>query len=111
MDNRPKVFPTPEQIASANQTGDEIANMQEQSITSGQVSTSEAAAAAEMARRTYEQLKAREEALKKAELEPIAVLLLASKLLKAAYAPTAVLFVPELFSKAPEPYLVLFTII
>ena len=67
MDNRPKVFPTPEQIASANQTGNEIADMQEQAITSGQVSTSEAAAAAEMARRTYEQLKAREEALRKAE--------------------------------------------
>lgn len=67
MDNKPKVFPTPEQIASANQTGNEIADMQEQAITSGQVSTSEAAAAAEMARRTYEQLKAREEALRKAE--------------------------------------------
>ena len=69
MDNRPRVFPTPEQIAAANQTGGEIANMQEQAITSGQVSTSEAAAAAEMARRTYEQLKAREEALRRAELE------------------------------------------
>jgi hypothetical protein len=69
MDNRPKVFPTPEQIAAANQTGDEIAKMQEQTITSGQVSSGEAAAAAEMARRTYEQLKAREEALKRAELE------------------------------------------
>ena len=69
MDNRPKVFPTPEQIAAVNQTGNENVIMQEQSITSGQVSTSEAAAAAEMARRTYEQLKAREEALRRAELE------------------------------------------
>jgi len=68
MDNRPKVFPTPEQIASANQTGEEIAKQQEQTITSGQVSSGEAAAAAEMARRTYEQLKAREEALRQAEL-------------------------------------------
>ena len=69
MDNKPKVFPTPEQIAAANQTGDEIAKKQEEVITSGQVSSGEAAAAAEMARRTYEQLKAREEALKRAELE------------------------------------------
>ncbi len=69
MDNRPKVFPTPEQIAAANQTGEEIAKQQEQTITSGQVTSGEAAAAAEMARRTYEQLKAREEALKRAELE------------------------------------------
>ena len=67
MENRPKVFPTPEQIASANQTGEEIAKQQEQNITSGQVTSSEAAAAAEMARRTYEQLKAREEALKQSE--------------------------------------------
>lgn len=69
MDNRPKVFPTAEQIAAANQTGEEIAKKQEETITSGQVSQGEAAAAAEMARRTYEQLKAREEALKQAELE------------------------------------------
>ena len=69
MDNKPRVFPTAEQIAAANQTGEEIANEQEQVITSGQVTLGEAAAAAEMARRTYEQLIAREEALKKAELE------------------------------------------
>jgi hypothetical protein len=69
MDNRPKVFPTAEQIAAANQNGEEIANEQEQTITSGQVTLGEASAAAEMARRTYEQLIAREEALKKAELE------------------------------------------
>jgi len=68
MDNKPKVFPTAEQIAAANQTGEEIAKEQEQAITSGQVSSGEAYAAAEMARRTYEQLKAREEALKQAEL-------------------------------------------
>ena len=69
MENRPKVFPTAEQIASANQTGEEIAKKQEEIITSGQISQGEAAAAAEMARRTYEQLKAREEALREAELK------------------------------------------
>ncbi len=66
---RPRVFPTPEQIAAANQTGAEIAKQQEETIISGQVSPGEAAAAAEMARRTAEQLKAREEALRRAELE------------------------------------------
>jgi hypothetical protein len=69
MDNKPRVFPTPEQIAMANQTGDEIAKKQEETITSGQVSTGEAAAAAEMARRTAEQLRLREERLKQIELE------------------------------------------
>lgn len=67
MENRPKVFPTPEQISAANQTGEEIAKKQEEIITSGQVSPGEAAAAAEMARRTYEQMKAREEALRNTE--------------------------------------------
>ena len=64
MNEKPRVFPTPEQIAAANQTGEEIAKEQEIAITSGQVPPGEAAAAAEMARRTAEQLKAREEALK-----------------------------------------------
>jgi len=64
MSDRPKVFPTAEQIAAANQTGNEIAQAQEQTITSGQVSPGETAAAAEMARRTQEQLRLREEALK-----------------------------------------------
>jgi hypothetical protein len=67
MENRPKVFPTAEQIAAANQTGGEITNQQEQIISPEQVTSSEAAAASEMARRTYEQLKAREEALKQVE--------------------------------------------
>lgn len=67
MENRPKVFPTAEQIAAANQTGAEIAKEQEQTITSGQVSSGEAEAAAEMLRRTQEQLRLREEALRNAE--------------------------------------------
>jgi hypothetical protein len=67
MSDKPKVFPTAEQIAAANQTGAEIAQEQEQTITSGQVSYGEAAAAAEMARRTQEQLRLREEALINAE--------------------------------------------
>ena len=67
MSDKPKVFPTAEQIAAANQTGAEIAQEQEQTITSGQVSDGEAIAAAEMARRTQEQLRLREEALRNAE--------------------------------------------
>lgn len=67
MENRPKVFPTAEQIALANQTGEEIAKEQERTITSGKVSPGESAAAAEMARRTAEQLRLREEALRNAE--------------------------------------------
>lgn len=67
MNDKPKVFPTAEQIAAANQTGAEIAQEQEQTITSGQVPYSEAEAAAEMARRTQEQLRLREEALRTAE--------------------------------------------
>lgn len=67
MSDKPKVFPTAEQIAAANQTGAEIAQEQEKTITSGQVSPGEAAAAAEMARRTQEQLRLREEALRNAE--------------------------------------------
>ena len=67
MSDRPKVFPTADQIAAANQTGNEIAKEQEQTITSGQVLPGEAAAAAEMARRTAEQLRLRDEALKAQE--------------------------------------------
>lgn len=67
MSDKPKVFPTPEQIAAANQTGNEIAQEQEQTIIGGLVSPGEAAAAAEMARRTAEQLKLREEALMNAQ--------------------------------------------
>ena len=69
MDNKPRVFPTPEQIAAANQTGDEIAKKQEETITSGQVPPGEAAAAAEMARRTAEQIRLREEKLKQLEIQ------------------------------------------
>jgi hypothetical protein len=69
MDSKPKVFPTAEQIASANQTRSEITQEQEQTIIDGQVSDGEAAAAAEMVRRTQEQIRLREEALKKAEDE------------------------------------------
>ena len=67
MSDKPKVFPTAEQIAAANQTGAEIAQEQEQTITSGQVSGGEASAAAEMARRTQEQLRLREEAIRNSE--------------------------------------------
>jgi len=67
MSDKPKVFPTAEQIAAANQTGVKIAQEQEQTITSGQVTDGEAAAAAEMVRRTQEQLRLREEALRNAE--------------------------------------------
>jgi hypothetical protein len=69
MDSKPKVFPTAEQIASANQARSEITQEQEQTIIDGQVSDGEAEAAAEMVRRTQEQIRLREEALKKAEDE------------------------------------------
>lgn len=65
--NRPRVFPTPEQMAAANQTGEDIAREQEQTITQGQISPGEAAAAEEMARRTAEQLRLREETLRQQE--------------------------------------------
>lgn len=64
MENRPKVFPTAEQVAAANQTGVEIAKEQEEIIMSNQVPAGEIEAAAEMARRTAEQLRLREEALR-----------------------------------------------
>lgn len=67
--NKPRVFPTQEQIAAANQTGVEIAKQQENTIMNNQVLPGEAAAAEEMARRTAEQLRLREEALKQAELQ------------------------------------------
>jgi hypothetical protein len=67
MSDKVRVFPTPEQIAAANQTGEEIARKQEETITSGLVSDGEAKAAAEMARRTAEQLRLREERLKRDE--------------------------------------------
>jgi hypothetical protein len=65
MSDKLRVFPTPEEIAAANQTGEEIARQQEVTITSGLVSNGEAMAAAEMARRTAEQLRLREERLKR----------------------------------------------
>jgi hypothetical protein len=67
MSDKPKVFPTAEQIAAANQTGAQIAQEQEQIITSGLVPNGEAEAAAEMLRRTQEQLRLREEALRNAQ--------------------------------------------
>jgi len=67
--NRPRVFPTPEQMAAANQTGEDIARKQEEAIMQGQILPGEAAAAEEMARRTAEQLRLRDEALKQAEME------------------------------------------
>lgn len=67
--NKPRVFPTQEQINAANQTGEEIARKQEDAIMNNQVLPGEAAAAEEMARRTSEQLRLREEALRQAELD------------------------------------------
>ena len=64
MENRPKVFPTADQIAAANQTGVQIAKEQEETIMNNQVSSGEIEAATEMARRTAEQLRLREESLK-----------------------------------------------
>lgn len=67
--NKPRVFPTQEQINAANQTGEDIAKKQEDAIMNNQVLPGEAAAAEEMARRTAEQLRLREEALRQAELD------------------------------------------
>jgi hypothetical protein len=66
MENKPKVFPTAEQIAEANRAGEELAKQQGPTI-APHVSPGEAAAAAEMLRRTEEQLRLREEKLKQLE--------------------------------------------
>lgn len=64
MDNKPNVFPTPEQMQMANETGEMISRQveSENNVQSTQYnSTAEQAAALEMQKRTEEQLKAREE--------------------------------------------------
>jgi hypothetical protein len=70
MDNKPNVFPTPEQMQMANETGDMIAKQveSENNVQPTQYnSTAEQAAALEMKKRTEEQLKARDEQLRKNE--------------------------------------------
>ena len=69
MDKKPNVFPTQEQIAQANETGEKIANelAEQEGVQTQYGSDAEAKAAAEMRRRTEEQLKWREEQLRKNE--------------------------------------------
>jgi len=64
---KPNVFPTQEQINQANETGEQINNQfkEENNITNQPISESEAKAAAEMKRRTEEQLRLRNEQLNK----------------------------------------------
>ena len=66
-EKKPNVFPTAEQINAANETGQKIAEQlhQENNVQTYQVPPAEAAAAAEMARRTAEQIRLRDEALAK----------------------------------------------
>ncbi len=62
---KPNVFPTSDQMQNANETGELISQQleSENDITNPQVSTAENAAVQEMARRTAEQIKLRDEAL------------------------------------------------
>ena len=66
-DKKPNVFPTQEQIKNANETGDLISQQlkSENNVVNSHVSTAENAASEEMARRTAEQIKLRDEALAK----------------------------------------------
>lgn len=66
-EKKPNVFPTAEQMSAANETGQKIAEQlhQENNVQTYQVPPAEAAAAAEMARRTAEQIRLRDEALAK----------------------------------------------
>jgi hypothetical protein len=66
-DKKPNVFPTPEQMRLANETGDMINNQfqKENKEFVNQVSEAERAAMEEMKRRTEEQLRLRNEQLKK----------------------------------------------
>ena len=66
---KPNVFPTKEQIAQANETGEKIANQlaDENNIEQRYGSDKEASAAAEMRRRTEEQIRLRDEQLAKQE--------------------------------------------
>lgn len=69
MEKKPNVFPTNEQMAQANQTGDEIAKQlqEENQVQNMGMTDGEARAAEEMRRRTEEQLKLREDQLKAQE--------------------------------------------
>jgi hypothetical protein len=68
MENKKlSVIPTLEQIEAANKHGEEIAKLQSEVIASGNIPDKERLAAEEMARRTEEQLKKREELLAKGE--------------------------------------------
>lgn len=66
-DKKPNVFPTPEQIKLANETGDMVNKQfqQENKELVNEVSPGEKAAIEEMKRRTEEQLRLRDEQLKK----------------------------------------------
>ena len=66
---KPNVFPTKEQIAQANETGEKIANQlaDENNVEQRYGSDKEASAAAEMRRRTEEQIRLRDEQLAKQE--------------------------------------------
>ena len=66
-EKKPNVFPTAEQMNAANETGEKIAEQlhQENNVQAYQVPDAEAVAAAEMARRTAEQIRLRNEALAK----------------------------------------------
>ena len=68
-DKKPSVFPTESQMAQANETGQQIANQleEENNVVTNYGSEAEAASAAEMRRRTEEQLAHREAMLKKNE--------------------------------------------
>lgn len=68
-DVKPNVFPTKEEIAKANETGDKIASQlaDENNIQEKYGSDNESSAAAEMRRRTEEQIRIRDEQLAKQE--------------------------------------------
>ena len=68
-DVKPNVFPTKEQMAQANETGEKIANQlaNENNVEQKYGTDREASAAAEMRRRTEEQIRLRDEQLAKQE--------------------------------------------
>ena len=68
-DKKPNVFPTSDQMQKANETGKLISNqlLEENEVVNPHTSTAENAAVDEMARRTAEQIKLRDEMLAKNE--------------------------------------------
>ena len=68
-DKKPSVFPTENQMAQANETGQQIASQlqEENNVVTNYGSDAEAAAAAEMRKRTEEQIMLREETIRKNE--------------------------------------------